>query len=92
MTNKEWLSALSDERFYDEWIRAIENVGRWDIETRCAMIEWLGREHKTLDARCNMCEHYDGVHRVQGCAPCLKHNRMVLYNECCPEFNLTTDR
>lgn len=33
--------------------------------------------------RCNQCKHYDGVHNVQGCAPCLFWNAMVLWNWFC---------
>lgn len=41
----------------------------------------------TIDAvpvvRCNQCKHYEGVHNVQGCAPCLFWNAMVLWNWFC---------
>lgn len=33
--------------------------------------------------RCNQCKHYDGVHNVQGCAPFLFWNAMVLWNWFC---------
>lgn len=39
MTNKEWLATLTDEQFYDEWKNADS------INTRTAMIKWLGSEH-----------------------------------------------
>ena len=46
MTNKEWLATLTDEQFYDEWKKAYNEIGMDDINTRTAMINWLGSEHK----------------------------------------------
>ena len=45
MTNKEWLSTLTAEQFYWEWVKAIKNVGIWSTNTPSAMIEWLDAEH-----------------------------------------------
>lgn len=45
MTNQEWLSTLSPEEFYDAWRFAMINYGRWDVDTRLGMIEWLKAEH-----------------------------------------------
>ena len=44
MTNKAWLATLTDEKCYDEF-KYMEQLSRWDINTRLAMIEWLGQEH-----------------------------------------------
>ena len=45
MTNKAWLGTLSDEKFYDEWCKAVRTIGIWEINTRLRMIDWLGEEH-----------------------------------------------
>ena len=44
MTNKEWLSSLDAEDFYDMFKKA-EEKGKWDINTRCFMIQWLNQKH-----------------------------------------------
>ena len=44
MTNKAWLATLTDEQCYDEFKKA-EQIALWDINSRLAMIEWLGKEH-----------------------------------------------
>ena len=45
MTNKDWLTTLSSEEFYDVWYKVLNDYGRNYIDTRTAMIEWLDREH-----------------------------------------------
>jgi hypothetical protein len=44
MTNKEWLTTLSAEEFFDEFKKAEQEM-RFEINTRLAMIEWLDQEH-----------------------------------------------
>lgn len=40
-----------------------------------------------LNRICNKCKHYEGVHNVQGHAPCSFKNRGgVLWNDSCPYF------
>ena len=45
MTNKEWLATLTAEEFYNAFMQAIEK-GKWDINTRLFVIDWLDEEHK----------------------------------------------
>ena len=45
MTNREWLSTLPDEKFYDELKRVEQTEGRWSTDTRRYMIDWLDAEH-----------------------------------------------
>ena len=45
MTNKEWLSTLSAQDFYDEF-KAAEDDARWTTNTALTMIEWLDEEWK----------------------------------------------
>lgn len=45
------------------------------------------RFKKVVPVRCNYCDHYEGVHKVQGVAPCLKHNKMTLWSDLCDNFN-----
>lgn len=50
MTNKEWLATLTDEQFYDEWKKAYNEIGMDNINTRTAMINWLGSEQKDTES------------------------------------------
>ena len=45
MTNREWLSTLPDEKFYDELKRVEQTEGRWSTDTRMYMIDWLDAKH-----------------------------------------------
>ena len=50
MTNKEWLFTLSNEQWYDIIFNyLIHDYGRNYIDTRLAIIKWLGEEHKETD-------------------------------------------
>lgn len=45
-----------------------------DVHGNCRMVEVV---------RCNDCKWYQGVHRVQGHAPCEWFNKQVLWNDFC---------
>lgn len=47
----------------------------------------IPRFKRIAPVQCNYCDHYEGVHRFQGVAPCLKHNKMTLWSDLCDDFN-----
>ena len=53
MTNKEWLSSLSAQEFYDQLKRIENEKALWDINSRLYMIEWLDRKHTKEDEKSN---------------------------------------
>jgi len=59
----------------------------WWPENERTVLDQIVDAQPTADAvpvvLCNQCKHYDGVHNVQGCAPCLFWNAMVLWNWFC---------
>lgn len=66
---------LADKR------KPIEFEGRAES---CQLVEVFEVE----DRRCNHCRHYQGVHNVQGHAPCALHNiGGVMWDDSCKQFD-----
>ena len=46
MTNKEWLATLPDDKAGETILWLVFDHSRWFIDSRLAVIQWLGEEHK----------------------------------------------
>lgn len=46
MTNQEWMLGLNAEELYDVMDWVMHSYGKYDINTRLAVIDWLKEEHK----------------------------------------------
>jgi hypothetical protein len=46
MTNKEWLATIPDEQVYEVMHWLFFEYGLMDINTRLAIIDWLGKGHE----------------------------------------------
>lgn len=49
MTNKEWLATLPDEKAAETILWLAFDHSTWFIDSRLAIIKWLGEEHKVTD-------------------------------------------
>ena len=47
MTNKEWMSTLPAEQFYDKMMWLVRDFGFRFTSTRLGIIDWLDQPHKT---------------------------------------------
>lgn len=53
MTNKEWMSTLSAEQFYDKMIWLIQDYGMRFNNTRLAINIWLDEPHEEVSEENN---------------------------------------
>lgn len=54
---------------------------------KCNRDDWIKRYCKW---HCTHCEYYEGVHDVQGYAPCEKLNKMVIWDGQCEHYSSIT--
>ena len=47
MTNKEWMSTLTAEQFYDKMMWLVRDFGFRFTNTRLGIIDWLDQPHKS---------------------------------------------
>ena len=61
-----------------------------EFENACS--DAIGLISKYKDKQCTLCKFYQGVHNVQGHAPCSKLNKgFVLWDDHCPLFEKVAD-
>lgn len=90
---KEFEEEFNRDKFEDSLSRVASDIesfgfqlaGRYELETITMLRDAFG--NGTPVPKCNECKYYEGVHRVQGHAPCSYHTiGGVMWDWYCSQF------